>query len=147
METFIIFLRSEAAPFIIVLVCIFTGFFCISWISRKNNRRIRAAALALGDNFYETGVPNTVWKKYAKSFPEYQRLLYALARSGDFSEENVRLFVDSFSNNSKAAHFVDEDEDTPENLHRHKDDESIGSWGYGQVGGDNGYWQSTQFNK
>jgi len=62
-----------------------------------SKNRLKKAALALGDDFYVTGIPNMVWKKYARSFTEYQRLLHALAQSGDLSNFNVHRFVSSFT--------------------------------------------------
>lgn len=65
--------------------------------SRKYQKKVRAAAKALGDTYFETGVPTQTWKKYARSFPEYERLVHALAASGDFSHANVSMFVSSFT--------------------------------------------------
>lgn len=107
---------------------------------KKKEHNIRLAAIALGDNFYITGVPNTVWTKYAKSFSEYQRLLHALAESGDFSKQNVERFVTSFktdkgqpvdSMGKREAGFVESATNTQQ--------ERLGAWGYNQIGNDEGY--------
>lgn len=88
---------------------LFTILFTISILSFiivaniLNSKRLKKAALALGDDFYVTGIPNSVWRKYARSFPEYRRLLRALAKSGDFSEENVHRFITSFTGGEQST--------------------------------------------
>lgn len=104
--------------------------------SKSYRKQIESAALALGDNYYVTGIPNNVWKKYARSFPEYERLVHALARSGDTSPENVQRFVMSFTD-SHVSH--------KGHVQSHSNT-NVGVWGYGQIGNDQGYWQSRQFN-
>ena len=51
------------------------------YVKWRDKRNIEKAAFALGDTFYETGVPNTVWKRYARTFHDYERLLHALAEN------------------------------------------------------------------
>jgi len=115
------------------------------FITVRHQRRLRKAAWALGDDFYVTGIPNTVWKKYAHSFSEYQRLLHALADSGNFSPLNVRLFVLSFQGASSEGDVSQEDVSQSEiEIPKH---DRIGTLGYQQTGHDQGYIHYSNFHK
>jgi len=107
---------------------------------KKKDLNIRLAAIALGDNFYITGVPNTAWTKYASSFSEYQRLLHALAESGDFSKQNVERFVTSFkTDKGQDADKAKKQDAVLDGFSANTQHTGPGAWGYNQIGNDEGY--------
>lgn len=107
---------------------------------KKKDLNIRLAAIALGDNFYITGVPNTAWTKYASSFSEYQRLLHALAESGDFSKQNVERFVTSFkTDKGQDADKAKKQDAVLDGFSANTQYTGPGAWGYNQIGNDEGY--------
>lgn len=107
---------------------------------KKKEHNIRLAAIALGDNFYITGVPNTAWTKYASSFSEYQRLLHALAESGDFSKQNVERFVTSFkTDKGQDADKTKKQDAVLDGFSADTQHTGPGAWGYNQIGNDEGY--------
>jgi len=80
--------------------------------NKQAAENLKLAARALGDHYYDTGIPNTAWKRYANSFSDYKRLLYALAKSGNFTEENVKRYVEHFKGtNGNYYGFIIENEE------------------------------------
>ena len=135
--------------FFLVLGLALAGHAMKDYVKWRSKRNIEKAAFALGDTFYETGVPNTVWKRYARSFHDYVRLLHALADSGDFSRENVVRYVYSFTGGRLLRADVPDDEpptakkERPKKtddwlLDRGKNDGELGLWGQPSLGGDEG---------
>lgn len=134
--------------FFLVLGLALAGHAMKDYVKWRSKRNIEKAAIALGDTFYETGVPNTAWKRYARTFHDYERLLHALADSGDLSRENVIRYVYSFTGGRLMGASVP-DEPTPSKrkwaknpddrqLDRGKNDGELGLWGQPSLGGDEG---------
>jgi hypothetical protein len=134
--------------FFLVLGLALAGHALVDFKKWRSQRNLEKAAFALGDTFYETGVPTTTWRRYARTFHDYERLLHALADSGDFSRENVIRYVYSFTG-GRLMEQHDSTEYHPERkdpekrrddswLSQSKNDGELGIWGQPSLSGDEG---------